>query len=330
MAAAPSTSPDMDPSIRLFSGILEEQSAQALQAYKLGSREYARTLFNSTASQCIACHSRTDAGVKMDWKLESGPAASLPLQYQAQILAAGRAYAPALEKLNSVLTDPATAPAFAKEKPFEWNQALRTALILAVRAERNPTRAASILESAMKTEGVPQFVKWDSRDWLRTLRAWEQEIRSGQDPASSKNLKTESGYHREALRLIAVAQKAQRFPMDRSADMLYLRASAVLHEQLSRFPQGTRSAEAFFLLGVCYEILRDFDLWTLGDTYFEACIHRSPHTTLSESCYRKLEESVLAGYTGSAGTRVPVEVEGKLQRLRLEAQASTTAPNKVR
>ena len=118
--------------------------------------------------------------------------------------------------------------------------------------------------------------------------------------------------------------------MDRSADMLYLRASAVLHEQLGRFPQGPKSAEAFFLLGVCYEILRDFDLWTLGDTYFEACIHRSPHTPLSESCYRKLEESILAGYTGSAGTRVPVEIEGKLQRLRLEAQSSTAMPDKVR
>jgi hypothetical protein len=116
--------------------------------------------------------------------------------------------------------------------------------------------------------------------------------------------------------------------MDRAGDVLYLRASSVLHDQLSHFPQGPKSAEAFFLLGICYEILRDFDLWTLGDTYFEACIHRAPHTELAESCYRKLEESTLAGYTGSAGTQVPLDVEKKLTRLREEARAAAQAPGK--
>ncbi|MFN7686032.1 MAG: hypothetical protein ACK5QT_11550 [Oligoflexia bacterium] len=324
MTGISSSSPDADPSVRLFSEILENQTAQALQAYKLGSREYARSLFLATASQCIACHSRSDSGVKLDWNVDTGPAASLPLHQKAQLLAAGRAYDPAIEKLQAALAD----SSFAKDRPFEWNQALRTAMILAIRAEKNPSKAISVIEKAMKVEGVPQFVKYDSRDWLRQLRAWESEVgktgtsKAGVGKVAGTGL-SENALHREALRLITTAQKSQRYPMDRAGDVLYLRASSVLHDQLSQYPQGSKSGEAFFLLGVCYEILRDFDLWSLGDTYFEACIHRSPHTELGESCYRKLEESTLAGYTGSAGTQVPLDVEQKLERLRVKAQVMT-------
>lgn len=78
-AKTPATqSPDHDPSLAMFSEILKEQSKEALQAYSMGSRDYARTLFNSTASMCIACHSRTDSGVKLSWDVDSGPAAALP------------------------------------------------------------------------------------------------------------------------------------------------------------------------------------------------------------------------------------------------------------
>lgn len=322
MAGITPSSPDADPSIRMFAGILEDQGQAALEAYQAGSREYARSLFNSTASSCIACHSRTDVGVRLDWAVDSGPAAQLPPHQKAQLLAAGRAYGPALEQLSKALAD----PGLAKERPFDWNQALRTALVLSIRAEKNPAHARSILEKAIETPGVPGFVAWDARSWIRSLKEWEKESASG--AAVKPAFTTEDQAHREALRLISQAQKVQRYPMDRTGDVLYLRASGVLHDQLRIAPTGPKSAEAFFLLGICYEVLRDFDLWTLGDSYYEACIKRQPHSELAESCYRKLEESTLAGYTGSAGTQVPSRVEQKLGRLKLEAQVLPGAPKR--
>jgi len=99
------------------------------------------------------------------------------------------------------------------------------------------------------------------------------------------------------------------------AAFLALAASGAENQNMKSFKNGSG-------------FIRDFDLWTLGDTYFEACIHRAPHTELAESCYRKLEESTLAGYTGSAGTQVPLDVEKKLTRLREEARAAAQAPGK--
>lgn len=327
MAGITPSSPDADPSIRMFAAILEDQSQAALDAYQSGSREYARNLFNSTASSCIACHSRTDVGVKLDWAVDSGPAAQLPPHQKAQLLAAGRAYGPALEQLSKALAD----PELAKERPFDWNQALRTALVLSIRAEKDPARARKIIERAVQTPGVPGFVGWDARNWIRSLKEWEKETSlgtAGKAPGKPPSYTTEDQAHREALRLISQAQKVQRYPMDRTGDVLYLRASGVLHDQLRIAPTGPKSAEAFFLLGICYEVLRDFDLWTLGDSYYEACIKRQPHSELAESCYRKLEESTLAGYTGSAGTQVPTRVEQKLGRLKLEAQVLPGAPKR--
>lgn len=301
--------PDADPSLGIYAIILQDQTHRAHDAFKAGHKDYARSLFKNAASTCIACHSRTSTGSKLQWDFSTGFARGLPAYQQAELLAAGRSFDAALKTLETVLTD----SELARKRPFDWNRALRYALAISIRSERNPDRALKVLERALNTEGAPQFVKLDAQDWIRSLKAWKAEDRS-------KTPATEAELYDESLRLLSLAKASQRYPMDRAGDVIYLRATATLHQMLQSAPAGEHSGDALFLLGSSYEVLRDFDLWNASETYFEACIHRVPHTQTAESCFRKYEESVTAGFTGSAGTQLPESAKRNLEKLRVLAQ----------
>jgi len=305
-------SPDLDPSVGIFSALLQDESRRAYEAYKSGHKEYARSLFKNMASACVACHSRTAAGSRLQWDFSAGFAQGLSQYQQAELLAAGRSFDAALTALEKVLTD----FEMAKKRPYDWNRALRFALAISIRMERDPAKALALLEKTSKTPGTPQFSKLDMQDWIRSLTAWKAEKASGAVEPSS-----EEGLNQEAKRLLGLARAAQRYPMDRAGDILYLRATSLLHQQLQVAPAGAKSSEAMLLLGLSYEVLRDFELWNLNEIYFEACIHRAPHTDTSETCYRKLEESVITGYTGSSGTDIPDGARKKLDSLRKMAAA---------
>ena len=304
--------PDGDPSLGIFAAYLQDESGRAYEAWKSGHKEYARSLFRGMAATCVACHSRTAAGSKLKWDFSTGFARGLSNLQQAELLAAGRSFDAALVEFEKIVAD----PELAKTRPTDWNRALRFALAISIRTQRDPAKALAIVEKASKMSGVPQTSKASMRDWTRSLKAWRAEKATGKIEPS-----TEAQLNREAHRLMDLARATQRHPMDRAADVLYLRASSTLHQQLQVAPEGEKSGEALQLLGLSYGVLRDFDLWDLNEVYYEACIHRAPHSETAEGCYRHLEESVVAGYTGSAGTDVPGGAKKKLETLRKLAAA---------
>ncbi|NDD92702.1 hypothetical protein EBZ37_11505, partial [bacterium] len=164
-------SPDADPSIGIFGSILQDEARRGLEAFKSGHREYARGIFKNLASTCVACHSRSAAGLRLQWNFSSGFAQGLSQFQQAELLAAGRSFDSALTALEKVIADGDAA----KKRPSEWNRALRFALAISVRVERNPSRGLALLEKALNTPGIPQFSKLDIQDWKRALQTWKRE-----------------------------------------------------------------------------------------------------------------------------------------------------------
>ena len=138
---------------------------------------------------------------------------------------------------------------------------------------------------------------------------------------------TEEGLYSEALRLTAEAHRLQKYPLDRSADVIYLRASAALHHLLQVAPEGRHAGEAFLLAGLCYEVLKPLNLEELHEIYYEACIKKVPHSATAELCYHRYEESIYMGFTGSGGTDIPQDVKEKLGKLENLAHTSPIQPN---
>jgi hypothetical protein len=49
--------------------------------------------------------------------------------------------------------------------------------------------------------------------------------------------------------------------------------------------------------------------------YYESCVRTSPKTQLSKTCYHRLKNSILLGYSGSSGTHLPREERERLKEL---------------
>ena len=138
----------------------------------------------------------------------------------------------ALESYEAVLANPVAR----KARSIEWERALRSSLAIAVRVKKDPDRALRIVERALESPEIALFVREQARQWRASLQEWKKEL--GRLPS------TEEGLHAEAVRLFAAAKTLQKYPADRAADVLYLRALASVHDLLSAHPDGKYAAEA--------------------------------------------------------------------------------------
>lgn len=296
-------SPDADPSVQIIAGQFAREADHAYRTLTWGHRDYARDVLKSVTSYCMACHTRTNAGPSFKSGVLAPELQKLKTVERADFLASTRQFDAALAEYEKLAGEP-QGP---NDNPFEWERAVRSGIALAVRVNRDPDRALKIINQVLASPGAPYFLKDQASHWKQSIADWKAE-KPRKDP-------TEDSLRDEALRLIAAAKGMQRFPADRSADVLYLRASSTVHDLMSLAPQGKHVTEALYLAGMSYEVLNDLNLWDQHEPYYLACILRSPHTELARQCYRQYEQSVYYGYTGSGGTHLPKEVREKLKDL---------------
>ncbi len=300
--------PDADPTLVLVQNLFERETKRAYRAIKNGHVEYGKGILRASTGYCIACHSRNASGPDFPTITLSPNAESLSRFERAQLLAATRQFDGAIDLLAGLAKD----EGYAKERPLEWNRAVKQAMTLAVRVKEDPDRALAILEESGKVNPI-QFVRQDAESWKRSLNEWKKE--------KGKPANTEAALHRKAKQLMDQAKTIQAFPVDRSADVLYLRATALLHEQLRVAPKGKLAPEALFLLGKSYEVLGDLQSEPWHELFYESCITQRPHSPLARSCYDAYESSIHFGYSGSGGFSVPEDVQAMLNELRTLAAA---------
>ncbi len=310
-------SPDADPTVKMISEQFQDETKRAYWALKSGNRSYARGILNHVSSYCIACHTRNNSGPSFS-SLPLEPTAKnlYPIE-QGRFYAATRQYDRALDLFQKIVDD-TTAPI---ERPLEWEQAVRYGLAISVRVKKDPDQARALVERVVGSKKAPFFLKQDAVKWKDSIVKWKEEL--------PRRALTEEGLHAEAIQLVAQARELQKYPMDHSADVLYLRATAVIHELLQKFPDGRYGQDALFMAGMSYDVLRPLSLEDIHEVYYEACIKKAPHTPTSEICYRRYEQSIYEGFTGSVGTFLPEDVKQKLQRLENLAHPESSSEIKL-
>jgi len=106
-------------------------------------------------------------------------------------------------------------------------------------------------------------------------------------------------------------------PGGRAGLVQYIIASSLLHRLLdSGHATPAEAAEAWYLLGITEEGLNPGFWVSQGDFYLETAIRTDPKGPSAERAYALLEQSVVEGYSGSAGVNVPPEEEARLAELR--------------
>jgi hypothetical protein len=90
-----------------------------------------------------------------------------------------------------------------------------------------------------------------------------------------------------------------------------------LHSALEKgqVPLRERSA-ALLLLGKAYSELADFFPEGLAANFLELCVRENSGTSQAQEAYNLYEDIISLGFTGSAGTKLPEDVQKKFQVLK--------------
>lgn len=294
--------PDSDPSLALIAQLFVNETDRIVRAVERGQTRRARDLAAGTAQFCIGCHTRSDRLRALVPPPAAADLSALHPLDRAELYVATHRFDEAKRELDLLLAN----DRFAQDDLVGWQRAVTRALVLEVRSARSPDGALALVERILNGP-VPAEQHWaDADGWQKSLRAWKKE-------GTSKPSGTGAAL-REARRLIDEAEAVPRVPGDKSADVLYLRATSLLHDALAEEPRGVAAARAFALLAVGYRRLRDVEVWSLSRLYDEACIRQAPNTDLARECWERYAAEVREQDSDKKG-RLPPETEEHLRAL---------------
>ncbi len=301
-------SPDLDPAVSYLSTQFQRHLSHAYASIEAKNMAYGRGLLKSSLSYCMACHSRGNHGPQYDfWGLKPEFANSLTALDKVDFYAATRQYKAAMIELDKILADSKSN----KAQSLEVEIAARKAIAISVRVFNDPMKANDIVMDISNSKKISPETKTDSEAWKKSISEWFTEINKSTPAPIS-----EAEYLKEMRRLISKAEKIQEFPADSKGDIYYLRATALIHNFFHDKHTSQAKAEAAYLAGLSYGVLTDIGLWQLQDYYFEFCIREAPKSAVAKKCYKKLEESMQLGYSGSAGLNLPKAVYDYLKELK--------------
>lgn len=308
-----SEKPTPDPAFDSIARMLDDDMARAVSALASGNRDYARLTIRESIGYCIQCHTQTSGGPDFPkLELSYNPSKLSPLA-QGDFFAATRQFDRALNAYSKGVRD----NQYAKKDIFGWERAARSALAIAVRYKESPQSAKGIALAVQTNNSAPESLKTASRSWLRSIKEWQSQNKKSLSPDDQLKL---------AKKLIVEA--SQKENIEDPQDIPYLRASAILHKWLSSQPlqikkPDIKRADALLLAGQAAEASRELNFWTLHERYYELCIDDAPQTVTAQTCYKLLSDSIITGYTGSSGTKLPSSEQLRLAKLKEKAFGGT-------
>jgi hypothetical protein len=313
--------PDQDPTLPL----LARELAQALDDTQHSTGSQLKGDARLVVATCIGCHTRADLlGSK-------GPSVTLPpVQFKepwlkADVLLATRRFSEARVAYNAVVAD----EVFAAENHYLWERAVKRALVLEVRTASDPKGAKALVDQVINMPGSESLAR-DAVVWQRDIATWlaeqqDADVVPGADADAAAVAASQNALFARADALMQQAMAVALAPADSSSDVVYLRATAMLHRLLARPVDADRKARALSHLAVAYEALREVDVWSLYLVYNEACIEAAPHTAIAAACFERLQRTLFVENTGSAGGPLPKREQDRLDRLKPLAKVTARA-----
>ncbi|MFN7455616.1 MAG: hypothetical protein ACK5RO_13285 [Pseudobdellovibrionaceae bacterium] len=292
-----------DPSVQFISSALTEDLEKTVDSWRSGKLEYARFSVMNVTSYCIECHTRTSTGPDLKSETLRQSLQALPSIERAEYLLASRQFDAALEVLEKILKDSSTM-----QGDFMLvDKAIRYSLAISVKFKRDPKKSLQLVRLVLENEKAPFYLKQNAQSWKMAIEVWSKE--------KARSRQTAGDILATVRDLLRKADETTSSSMDKGGDIYYLRALSELHLLMTQQLPPQQIGETLYLTGVSYEAVKDLSIWTLHENYFESCIRTVPKTDWAKKCYKRLEESIYFGYTGSSGTNIPADVQMRLQSL---------------
>lgn len=295
---------DNDPSIPFVAERFANDVSMSIDMWKSGDRVVPRRLMRGVADYCISCHTRTAKGIHLSDVIQPAKFKTMPVLAQAEYLAATRQFDEALKKYEQALV----RRPLAKIDPQAWDESVRKMLAIAVRVENRPRLAMELLSSIQEApENTPPSLRNDIAQWRQSAKEW----------ANEKNPPAMTNKAKISLAERLMSEGAEIARKNRGGALIqYLRASALWHELLGKSRPKEQSQEMLWQAGQAADYLSELDLWTMQDSYYEACIRRNQDKLLSEKCYSALEDSMIESYGAASADGLPEFAKRQLQTLK--------------
>ena len=267
----------MDPSLAVIAEDFQEDLtfANAMFAQPAVAGRNSQIYLKSSLSRCLECHTQSDAGPEMQINAFSKQIENLSAPDKILAFASTRQFDKALSEFNQMTARPDTA----KMDVFNFEHALRTALLITIRVKNDPEATLKVLDGALNSHAGSESIKVDMRDWKKSVVSWKGE--------KTKMTLTDSADYDRSQELFYLAKaKAGSFDHYQNSDILLLRSSAYLHHLLASYPKSQLRAKSFLLLAQIYDGLPGFAVWELPEQYLSRCIRENPKTKIvNQVCF---------------------------------------------
>lgn len=301
-----------DPSVQFTAKKFTKDLEYALEQYNLGNSDFAQNNIRNATTYCMGCHTRNNQGRQVDWAW-GVDLNKLSKMDKAQYLAAIRDFDQALEVYRELLSD----QKLAELSPQSWETSAKKSMAIVVRVKRDPALAKTLVEEILRLNSVPPSMQQTLLEWKVAIKNWqEDEKRLKQVKKTSQQKLLEN-----ANQLLQKGWQSTQFPQSSAGAIYFLRASSLLHDILESPATKQEMAQALYTAGLVAERLKDINLWTLHEAYYESCIKTLPRSQLAKKCYLRYEAVVLANYIDSHYVgQVPVHIRNHLDRMRKVAE----------
>lgn len=304
MAANSARFADQDPSIPYIMERFTGDIHYAIESWNRGDRVIPRNILQNITDYCISCHTRTSKGVHFHEMIPPAGFKSMPALSKADYLAATRQYVDALKQYENVLV----AQPLTKVDGTAWASAVKRMLAISVRVENDANLTLELLSRIQDVSGsVPSSDTAMVAEWRRQAKAWVLDKTPAPKNAAEKE--------RLAIALVRDADRIEK-DVHGGAVIQHLRASNLFHQLLGQGKQQSAQQELLWQAGQSAQYLRDINLWTLQDIYFESCIRVGGKKELSQKCFDALKDSMVQSYGVSSSGTLPEFVKVQLDRLK--------------
>ncbi len=282
---------------------LERDTKNLYRWYTRGHYEEARFTLHNMTENCIACHSslpETKKFPRSDSFFAKVDISKLPPLERAHIQVMTRQFDEALKTYEAVFMSKEIHPL-----NLVMLGSFTDYLKICIHVKNDLKRPEDLLVKITDRIDTPLHIKEQLAKWILALKDFDA---SG--IIKSKDLAT-------ARKVLENGRGMMEFPRDRDGLIHHVVASALLSRFVDEHPDRSRDvAEAYYLLGVADSLL-EHSLWIQRvDFYLESAIRLAPQAEFAPKAYALLEENLVTGYSGSAGTHLPLDAKELLTELR--------------
>lgn len=282
---------------------LERDTKNLYRWYTKGHFEEARFTLHNMTENCIACHSslpETQKFPRSEAFFGKVDISKLPALERAHLQVMTRQFDEALKTYETVFLSKEIHPL-----NLVMLGSFTDYLKICIHVKNDLARPEAMLEKIAARTDTPLHVKEQLAKWIVVLKEFDASgVMKSKDLASAR-------------KVLEGGRAMMEFPRDRDGLIHHVVSSALLSRYVESHPdRGPDVAEAYYLLGVADSLL-EHSLWIQRvDFYLESAIRLAPDADFAPKAYALLEEDLITGYSGSAGTNLPDEAKQLLTELR--------------